>query len=308
MNQAVPDQIQATFTLSFDCEGKWGMADNLTPGLSAQLTNAALKDVYRQLLALLAQYDLPATFAFVAAHTLSPAEYQAHPELLPPLTGPAQQWLNPIQQTLDRGEVDGWLNPEALALVATAGRHEIASHSHRHIPGDRLDEAQFAAELARANEVAALKGVRWETFIYPRNQICYPELLRPAGILAYRGRPAYGHSRPLNLLHEFNLWAGGETMSAASPLVLPAGHFLNWRAGPRRLVPTAVTVRRWRNMLARAMTHGQSVHLWSHPHNFLTGRRQFELLVRILDLVAAARATGRLRPLTQRELALKATN
>ena len=50
---------------------------------------------------------------------------------------------------------------------------------------------------------------------------------------------------------------------------------------------------------------GQAVHLWSHPHNFLTGRRQFELLTRILTLVDAARATGRLRPLTQHELALK---
>ena len=95
------------------------------------------------------------------------------------------------------------------------------------------------------------------TFIYPRNQICYPAQLAPAGILAYRGRPAYGHSRPLNLLHEFNLWAGGETIRRTKPQVLPAGHFLNWRAGPRRLVPTAVTVRRWRNMLAERWPWGR---------------------------------------------------
>ena len=131
MNRTTPGPRPATFILSFDCEGKWGLADHLSAGLEAQLNNAALNDVYRRLLALLAQYDLPATFAFVAAHTLSPAESQAHPELLPPLTGPAQRWLTSSQQALDRGEVDGWLNPRALALVAAAGQHEIASHSHR---------------------------------------------------------------------------------------------------------------------------------------------------------------------------------
>ena len=295
----------ATFVLSFDCEGKWGVADHLTPALSAQLRNDALNNVYRQLLAMLAHYKLPATFAFVASHTLSPAEFRAHPELFPSLAGPAQSWLTPIQQALARGELDGWLNPEAVAMVAAAGQHEIASHSHRHIPGQLLNETQFAGELALADEVAALKGLRWPTFVYPRNQICFPAQLAAAGILAYRDRPAYGHSRPQNLLQEFNLWAAGEATVSGEPVCLPAGHLLNWRAGPRRLVPPAVTVRRWRNMLATASAHGQVVHLWSHPHNFLTGRRQFDLLTRILRLVTEARATGRLQPLTQHGLAVK---
>ena len=63
-----------TFVVSLDCEGKWGMADRIDSALDARLTDAKLREAYRRILSLFSDLRLPASFAFVGAFTLSPAE------------------------------------------------------------------------------------------------------------------------------------------------------------------------------------------------------------------------------------------
>ena len=60
--------MAARFILSLDCEGKWGVADTLTPFEHATLSNARLIEAYGQILALLDEFDIPATFAFVGLY------------------------------------------------------------------------------------------------------------------------------------------------------------------------------------------------------------------------------------------------
>ena len=53
-------------TLSFDCEGRWGMADRNHAWLS-ELTTENLTEAYEYILETLSKYNIGATFAFVGA-------------------------------------------------------------------------------------------------------------------------------------------------------------------------------------------------------------------------------------------------
>ncbi|SVE06845.1 uncharacterized protein METZ01_LOCUS459699, partial [marine metagenome] len=60
---------KAIFILSFDCEGKWGMADIIDNNIDSSITNQNLTMAYRSILALLDKHKIKGTFAFVAALT-----------------------------------------------------------------------------------------------------------------------------------------------------------------------------------------------------------------------------------------------
>lgn len=63
--------MTARFILSLDCEGKWGGADHLTPADHAGLSDQRLRQAYSDNLALLDEFDLPATSAFFGCFSLS---------------------------------------------------------------------------------------------------------------------------------------------------------------------------------------------------------------------------------------------
>ena len=85
---------------------------------------------------------------------------------------------------------------------------------------------------------------------------------------------------------------------------IPSGFFLNRRFGVRQRIPVDVTVRRWKNMLKDSVRKGQVVHLVTHPHNFIDGQDQFEMLEKILRIVADYRHQGKLQVLTQHQYCL----
>jgi hypothetical protein len=80
---------------------------------------------------------------------------------------------------------------------------------------------------------------------------------------------------------------------------------LNWRAGVRRNIPIPVTLQRWKHLLHDAIARKKVLHLWTHPHNFVSGDRMFEVFEDILRQLAAARDAGNIVNLTQREYACK---
>ena len=58
---------KAIFIISFDCEAKWGMADNIDQKLNNVLINSELIKVYLNIIEMLREFKVKATFAFVAA-------------------------------------------------------------------------------------------------------------------------------------------------------------------------------------------------------------------------------------------------
>lgn len=295
-----------TFILSLDCEGKWGMADQLEPYHQREFTTAKLTGAYQQLLAILARYDISATFAFVMAFVLSAKEREHFPVLADDRNG-EDPWLRHYWHDLAAGHSDGWHCPETLDLVREAGVHEIASHSFCHRPlGDgSIGQAGAVRELAHAAEAAAQKNVELKTLVFPRNDVGNLPAVRAAGYLGYRERlprPGGRRGQAMALAEEFVL-----TRKPQNPrpnreglVTIPPGHFFNWRFGLRRLVPPKITVLRWRNQLHRCARDGGVVHLWLHPHNLITGPGTAQVLSAVLADVAGFRDRGEIEVLTQR--------
>ena len=299
-----------TFIMSLDCEGKWGMADHLRPYHHRDLTTPKIIGAYRRLLDMLASHDIAATFAFVMAFALADGERRDLPILEE--RNPRDRWLAHYWRCLDAGLDDGWHVPEAFEMVRDAGRHELASHGFCHRPlGDGwIDPAGAAAELADAAKVAKLKGIAFETLVFPRNEVGNLKAVRAAGYSGYRERllrPGGRIGRARALVDEFSVWAGPQPPQGMKQglVAIPAGRFFNWRFGARRLVPPAVTIARWRRQLDECVRHGGVVHLWLHPHNFITGPGTAEVLETVLGDAARHRDAGRISVLTQRDYCLR---
>jgi peptidoglycan/xylan/chitin deacetylase (PgdA/CDA1 family) len=300
---------KGTFIFSLDCEGYWGMGDVVSVPPREGWTSHQLAQIYRRLVELFDRYGIPGTWAFVAAFVHTEEEARESGYLLDqPIPYNGRDWAATFKACFGRGQTDGWLCPDALELVRASGAHEIAAHGFSHLP---LNEAHTSSEVADReldllDDFWRRRGIRTRTFVYPRNQ---------PGHLARLGRQfdAYRPPHPLEvcrdplarlkrLVAELDLWVQPvEHGGAGMPAPLPPALLLNHRAGGRRLVPPSVTLARVRRMLRRAIESGKVVHLYSHPHNFITGHGQFELLSSVLAQVAEHVRRGELEVMTQAE-------
>ena len=299
--------MTATFIVSLDCEGKWGMADHLTADHHRWLTSARLRDAYRRLLDLFGEHQIDATFAFVMAFLLTPEEQRERDALFQDQPIDGRNWLVNFREAQREGNLEGWTMPELLDMVGDHAGHEIGCHGFSHLPldPDMVPADVAEREIAAAAAVADSKGVELATFVYPRNLVGYPEALGRHGYLGFRDRLP---SRPGavgrvgNLLAEFNVAQPPQPHSPAgqaAPLAIPAGFFLNWRVGARRLVPRSVSLLRWQRMLDKAARTDAVVHLWLHPHNIISAPDTFDLLRDILHAVRSLRERGMLEVRTQ---------
>src|SRR5689334_11237435 len=117
----------ARFILSLDCEGKWGVADQLTANVHRQLSDADLRIGYRNVLSLLDEFDVPATFAFVGLFAESGEGFRRLVPELQPLVSSSPDYLAPALADAERGSRQGWHGAWAIdALLASKTQHELA--------------------------------------------------------------------------------------------------------------------------------------------------------------------------------------
>lgn len=296
--------------VTLDCEGLWGMADHLGAADRAAITTEALSGAYDDLLTSCDRHDVTATFAFVALFA-SPLEV-VH-ENLDALGGSTAlaAWSAQLVADLRAGRTSGWAGHEVFRRVVETGRHEIASHGWSHLPWTypHITEADRTAEVAGVAAWQEREQVSVTTWVYPRNQVAQPALLPAAGIVAYRKRPDLRTGgvagRALNVLEEFRPASAEPVPVPGDPVALPAGVPINWRSGPRRVVPRSVSRRRMAAMLDDAVRTDGVAHLWIHPHNLLTGTHQRELLDDLCADIAVRRDRHGLVVLTQSQLATR---
>lgn len=286
------------FILSLDCEGKWGVADHLTSQHRRDLSNERLNEAYRSILRLLDEFDIAATFAFVGAFTQSPKDFARLRPAIEELRRTAPEYLGPALRDLDETGGDGWHGACLVDLAAQASTaHEIALHGVTHVPWTVLDEGGAEAELAILRQLEGpIRQSR--TFVYPRNLVAHTGLLARHGFEGYR--TARIRSRASSLLSEFNLLETPEIARHRDGIVhIPAGFFLNWRNGLRKLVPSVVTRARARRLLEAGAANDGVVHYWLHPENVASAPSTLGVLGLLLREVAAAREAGRCEIMTQ---------
>ena len=288
------------FILSLDCEGKWGVADCLTRKEHAWLSDTKLQRAYRQIVDLLDEYDVPATFAFVGLFAEPEDSFRRLTPAIRDLADQAPDYLEPALADSSEGSRQGWHGAWAIDTVGNAkARHEIALHGVTHVPWTTQDRDFFSEELALFGELTS-PAREAKTFVFPRNDVAHLDLLSRAGLEGYRmAQPR--RSRPVRLLSEFNLWASPERISRdrhSQIVPIPAGFFINWRHGPRRLVPRGVSRERFRRLLDRAGSE-HVVHAWMHPENVSSAPDTLNLLRDLVEIVARNRDSGDCEPMTQ---------
>lgn len=292
--------MAARFILSLDCEGKWGVADHLTRRHHDWLSDERLRQAYRGVVDVLDEFEVPATFAFVG---LFAEPENSFSQLLPAITELAERapdYLGPALFDSREGSREGWHGAWAIdAVVDARTRHELALHGVTHVPWTTRGRDFFAQELALLREFSS-PVTDSKTFVFPRNAVAHLELLGSAGLEGYRMAPR-ARSRATSLLSELNLWSAPEQDSrdVQSDLVpIPAGYFINWRYGARRLVPRSLTRNRFRRLLDRGDS-GDVVHAWLHPENVASAPESLDVLRDVVRLVASKRDSGRCVPMTQ---------
>jgi len=296
------------FIISFDCEGKWGLADCLSDFERDQLTNENLDSAYQRLVDILDRRNLKGTFAFTGAFTMSYDEYVECKDWFRDYHVNGQGWLTLFRNDIENREFEGWLNPEPLKIVKRNGIHEIASHGFTHLPlhENLISTEAFLHEMDCISRWEEMRGLSCKTFVFPRNKIGFRALLRNAGFIGYRDGDAELNQRwnQVRILHdEINMWKNAQPHSTGEDtlLAIPSGFFLNWRVNLRKYIPMGVTLARWHHAIENAIKNDAVIHLFTHPQDYLTGDRQYQLLEEILDFVQQKRESGEITNQTQIE-------
>lgn len=291
--------MAARFILSFDCEGKWGVSDALSAAHRRDLTDGKLWSAYRSILTLLDEHQVEATFAFAGLFSQTAEQFCQLRHEVEDLAALSPDYVRPALNDIDVTGGSGWHGAQLVDAVRTARtKHEIALHGVTHVPWTRMSDEFLAGEMELFRRLhGPVRESR--TFVYPRNCVAHVDALRGMGLVGFRTARAQ-RSRLHSLTAEFNLRAKPEHPVDDGGIVrIPAGYFLNWRSGPRRIVPQAVTVRRARNLLRHATRTGSVVHYWLHPENIATAPSTFRLLEALVSEVATARERGDCEVMTQ---------
>ena len=109
--------MSGKFIISFDCESKWGMADSLSSTHQEMFHASELERVYFELITLLEKYNMPATFGFVGALTMTSDVFLDEWEELLRGSPDHRDWLENFFQDVDKNKLSGWFCPELLNIV-----------------------------------------------------------------------------------------------------------------------------------------------------------------------------------------------
>jgi peptidoglycan/xylan/chitin deacetylase (PgdA/CDA1 family) len=262
---------------SYDCEGNWGCIDWETPPLEGH-DPAKLEGIYQTLCDRHVGMNIPATFAFVGLYTL-PAEQRI--EWI-------KEHLSDLTLTLPNMLKTGgfWEGEKNLATVVNASKDssaiEIGSHglTHREIVG--LDPSAQALEFKASAEILTqTAGVMPRAFIFPRNLVAG----RKACLSQY---DSYRDTEALTLSQRM-IDMNRAVMGIDLPRSEETSDFMFWKGGHRRHFSDRGWKRLWRARM-RAARAGRNterlIHVWSHPHNFVTDPdlpARYEWLMSLLD-------------------------
>ena len=307
--------------ISFDCEGRWGVADHLTDDLRERLRNQNLVTAYREIVDELAANGLDATFAFAAAVLMSREQAIDQKEKFQSRTIGSANFADAFLQDLDN-DTDGWLCPELIDIVrSTRQQHEIACHGFSHVPWEsgQVADSVLDDELRFAGEVFASFDEKPVTFIYPRNKVHAPNLLQQHGYIGYRrdddpsrrSSPSF-RAKVVNKFADdlFRLSATKTdwTRDSSTGLIeIPAGYFVPWRVGYRKSIPLWLSQRGFRQTFDRVIQTSDIFHLWIHPWNLIGAPETKTLFFQCLETIGRAAASGTVSVVTQQQFCDEAT-
>jgi hypothetical protein len=276
------------FVISLDFELMWGVRDSKT--ISRYGKNIlGVRQAIPRLLDLFDTYDLACTWATVGFLFFDEKDalLEALPELRPCYADPNLSPYGEIERVgLNERKDPFHFGLSLIREIKARPRQEIATHTFSHFycleVGQREDE--FRADLDAAVKVAAGEGIRFQSIVFPRNQVNieYLSACRDRGVIFYRGNEtnwlyrsaAKGDhglaQRGLRLVDAYvNLSGdnGSHPVERDGMANVPSSRFLRPYL---KSAAIAGSLKRSRilNAMRRCAEAGTVFHLWFHPHNF----------------------------------------
>ncbi len=286
------DVAKGKLVISIDLEAAWGVWDVLTPE-QLRLAEEAERPICAALVDLFDRYQVPATWAMVAALLHEPSA-ASRP-----------------------GSTTCWYAPDIIARIVNAkAGHEIGSHSGRHIYFGQSTAAQAREDLEFARSIHRAHELPFTSFIFPRNAVAHLDVLAEVGLKVFRGNDvdwtAAARRMERHLGQAANLLdkmlpippSPVSTRTCGTLTDVPASMLLMGRNGLRRFVLPGVTRRKLRMGLDRIRRRGEIFHLWFHPSNFYYRRdEQLATLAWFLELAADEASRGEIEICTMGSLA-----
>jgi len=309
------------FVISIDFELHWGVRDHERPNGPYRTNLLGARKAIPRMLELFERYGISATWAIVGFLFASSAEERRKFE--PPLR-PCyyDRSLDPYVEPIGRGEDDDPLHfaPSLIEQIRRCPNQEIGTHTFSHHyclePGQTLDS--FKADLTSAIAIAAVRGIRIRSIVFPRNQVNrdYSRAVFDAGIVCYRG-PEYGwmHRGITRAERTFRLrlariadtymdisgirivhW--DEILESSGLCNVRASRFLwPYRPGLKKLEERRL--KRTIDQVKLAALEDAIFHIWFHPHNFgVHLEENLRVLEEILKAFAFARERYGMRSLS----------
>lgn len=309
--------VAGTFMLTWDTEALWGYPERSIDRQTSLEIGQRFRHVLRDIIAVLDEFDIPATFAIVGHLYLDSCSSDGgkHPEMVHPQHSWFRDWYANDPCT-DRVHDPGWYAPEVVDLIRSSRvRHEIASHSFSHcIFADRGCSRDVAvSEVTRCQALATSCGISLRSFVFPRNSVGHLDVLRENGFSCYRG-PTIGWysvlpsglARVGAVLDEFLL----TTPRSVAPSVeqgivnIPGSMLIRSRNGWRKFLPVHMTERKIIRAIRGCASQNSTFHLWSHPLNLAWNcDAMLRMLRSVASMITQERAAGRLTVVTMAEYA-----
>lgn len=270
-------------TISIDLELAWGVWDWVKPE-HLRMAQTAERPICAALIEVFDRYEIAATWAIVAALLDEPSA-QGRP-----------------------GSKTCWYAPDIIErLCGAKTRHEIGSHSGRHIYFDAASREEAQADLAFARDIHQAHALPFRSFVYPRHAFGHADIVTAVGLRAY----SYGDAGWFDAVRRVSDVPGraAHLLDKLLPIApqpvtpeleggivhIPKSMLLMGRNGPRRFILPAVTRRKLRAGLARAQETGRTFHLYFHPSNFYYRyEEQIETLGWFLAHAAEEASRGRI--------------
>jgi len=235
---------KGVFCISIDTELLWGRRENPKPYF-----NLVKKErlIIKQLLALFREYKIPATWAIVGKMFLEG---------------------NPL-----------WQGPDIVKMIKTTPNQEIACHSFTHsiFNETTCDKKIAEKEIKNCLKVAENFGIKFKSFVFPKNIPGYFNILKKYGFSIFRGAEPYWFAkipylRKLLQILDFLLVIPppvSEPLRTSFGLInIPGSMYYVSCRGLRKFIPIRIRVLKAKRGLTRAAKEKKIFHLWFHPIDF----------------------------------------
>lgn len=313
---------RGAFTLSLDFELIWGTVDLHGPGRFRRACEVEREVVVDRLLALLAQFEIPATWCVVGHLFLrdcQPSDGTKHPEIV----RPSHSWSRGDWFADDPSgseETDPIFYGATLVekVIACPVPQEVGCHSFSHVifGDDGCSRETADSEVSECVRLAHERGLTLRSFAFPRNRVGHLDVLGDHGFTCYRGPEPVWYGRPRTpalvkrAAHLFDVLAASRppvvtpTLSATGMWNIPGSMLYFPMHGRRRYIPLSPRVRRAIKGIDRAADERAIFHLWFHPTNLADEtERMFTGLRAIFERVRQLRSSGALAVASMAELA-----